>query len=265
MALTEEPKISDPRLLIDYLKSAGPAETINWEGLLARQYRRLLDSPRVIVDVGAHAGAHTSHFLNIGARKVVCFEPLPHLAEALKAKFADQPVEVHAVALNHEEGESEFVFNMTTPSESGLKQRVFSLAEEQRLQRITVQMRRLDSFALQDVDFIKTDCEGAELNVLSGGRDVVRRDRPFVSVEYGADGYAAYGLQQDALLIWAVENGYRVSDLFGNSLNDRGDYEYCVDKYYWDFLLIPEEKWQESSRRLHDGAREIIGNIRNLP
>jgi len=44
-------------------------------------------------------------------------------------------------------------------------------------------MTTLDSFAFDDVSFIKIDVEGAELDVLEGARQTVERHRPRLVVE----------------------------------------------------------------------------------
>lgn len=48
---------------------------------------------------------------------------------------------------------------------------------------IEAEMRTLDSFGFMDVDFIKLDCEGYELEVLKGGRETLERFHPCVIVE----------------------------------------------------------------------------------
>jgi hypothetical protein len=44
-------------------------------------------------------------------------------------------------------------------------------------------MYRMDSYAFAAIDFIKIDCEGFELDVLSGAVDTLRRCKPCVIVE----------------------------------------------------------------------------------
>jgi FkbM family methyltransferase len=241
-------------ILIDKLIQNGPSSAVNWEGLLAHQYKGLLRHPRLIIDVGAHVGAHAWTFLSLHPRKVECFEPIPYLASALETNLKGQAAKVHAIALSDEDGQSIFVLNVTMPSESGLKQREYSSSGKQELDAITVATSRLDRFEFQEVDFIKIDCEGAEIKVLRGASETIANNRPFMSVEYGRAGYSAYGLEKNALLEWAMQNDYVISDLFGNAMNDPQCYDYCVDKYYYDFLLIPAEQWSSKSAVLCAGA-----------
>lgn len=44
-------------------------------------------------------------------------------------------------------------------------------------------VKRLDDYDLQDVDFLKVDAEGADLLVLRGGIETIRRSRPVIILE----------------------------------------------------------------------------------
>jgi FkbM family methyltransferase len=46
-----------------------------------------------------------------------------------------------------------------------------------------VEMRTLDEFALDNVDFIKADCEGYEVFVMHGAVDTLKRCKPAIIVE----------------------------------------------------------------------------------
>lgn len=234
--------------LIDKLIDSRSALSVDWEGILAKQYTALLRNPRVVVDVGAHRGTHTFHFLNIGAGRVVCFEPIPDLAYDLSLALASYPAaELHNLALSDSEGVSHFVHNISAPGESGLEERVASALGEGERKIITVTVKTLDSFNLKDVDFIKIDCEGAELRILKGSKDTVMQNRPYISIEYGHGGYSVYGAEKSDLWRWALDTGYVVTDLFGNLFSEWAVYDYCVDKFYWDFFLIPREKIDRAS------------------
>jgi FkbM family methyltransferase len=226
--------------VLQALKSARANSTIDWEAVLAEQYRSMIPSGRTIVDVGAHEGLHTIEFAKIAAN-VVCFEPIPYLADKLRTLFSAQPnIVVHEVALSNASGRSQFALNCTTPSESGLIARLSYRSSK--LETIVVNIDCLDAYNLYDVDFIKLDCEGAEINILQGSKKTIMSSRPIISIEYGHAGYSVYGFQQEALLCWADNNGFIVSDLFGFPLQDRKIYDQCVDQYYWDYFLLPYER-----------------------
>jgi FkbM family methyltransferase len=72
-------------------------------------------------------------------------------------------------------------------------------------------------FAARDVmpDFVKIDVEGAELQVLRGMSDLIRRVRPRLLVEVHPRGLSAYGHAPGDLLSLLWEEGYEVSEVQG--------------------------------------------------
>lgn len=244
--------------LIAALEREFSSMSINWEGILARQYRRAVPKPRTAVDVGAHQGAHTAHFVG-WAESVVCFEPIPELAAQLRDKFRNFGVAVHEVALSNSVGEASFAINREVPAESGLQIR--KDADMAALVKVGVNVNRLDNYELADVDFMKLDCEGAELSVLEGAKATIARCRPLLSVEYGWAGYSAYGLTRSSLYEWSTAQSYTVSDLFGYLLDDPKIYLQCVDRYYWDFFLVPNERLPDIGERLRIGGSEVLREI----
>jgi len=57
-----------------------------------------------------------------------------------------------------------------------------------------VEMRTLDSFRFQDVDFIKIDCEGYEDFVLQGAEKTIRHNKPVIIVEQKPQHKDRFGL-----------------------------------------------------------------------
>jgi FkbM family methyltransferase len=246
--------------LIAALEQRFPSYSINWEGILAHQYAHCLDRPAQVVDIGANEGAHVAQMLLLHPRRVVCFEPIPELAAQLRLKFTQNPVVVHQCALSNAKGRRTFYFNHDVPPESGLELRKDSDVSH-RIEQIEVEVARLDDFDLQDVAFIKLDCEGAELDALDGAAETIRRSAPLISVEYGAAGYRAYGRAKSDLLKWALAHGYAPADLFGRSLARNDTFDACVDRYYWDFFLIPVARTASIEQSLRAGATAIFGNF----
>ena len=215
------------------------ARSIEWEQLLALQYRACLRQPRTVVDVGAYIGRHVDQLLQIGARQVVAFEPVAQLASDIRSRFGDADrLIVHEVALAAEPGSSEFFIDRSQPGASGM--RVRGDADRHVLYATQVAVDTLDHFGLSGVDYIKIDVEGAELLVLEGAHETLAASRPLVSVEFGRDAYQPYGLHRRSLLEWAEANDYAVCDLFGSPLSG-ATYDECVDRFYWDYLLAPAE------------------------
>ena len=61
------------------------------------------------------------------------------------------------------------------------------------------------------IDFIKLDVEGAELLVLRGATELIRRDRPAIVFETGPDDQNSMGLAgKELFLYFAKELGYSI-------------------------------------------------------
>lgn len=118
--------------------------------------------------------------------RVICFEPLADNADKIihNARLNGFGfIEVQRVALSQHDGEAEFLLSKSptwgrlatagaAPKQTGL---------------VRVAVRSLDSLFLQDglpkPDFLKIDVEGAEADVLEGGRNLLTVARPILVVE----------------------------------------------------------------------------------
>jgi FkbM family methyltransferase len=141
----------------------------------------LCDPRRIAVDVGANRGYFT-YFLSRRATLTHAFEPIPELAERLKADFPEKVV-VHNIALSDEAGEAVLRIPQNT-AQAGMAtlERDNALAGLQ-TREIRIQKKRLDELGLGPVGFIKIDVEGHEGAVLAGARQLLERDRPNLLIE----------------------------------------------------------------------------------
>ena len=131
-----------------------------------------------IIDGGAFKGETSFWFLSKGAGKVYAFEPDPNifsiLSENIKRnKAADKIIAVQKI-LSSRIG----TFSLYTASSGG------SATHEGGNE--TVQGTTLDSFVenegLDRVDFIKLDVEGAELEVLEGAAETIKKFKPKMAI-----------------------------------------------------------------------------------
>lgn len=141
---------------------------------------------RTAVDVGAHCGLWSMQLAK-GFWQVQAFEPVAAHRECFRANTIDLPgadITLHDCALGEREG---FVSIRTAPTSSG-DSWVDGAGD--------IPMKRLDSFELQDVDFIKLDCEGYELFALRGGEATLLRCKPCVIVEQKPGRAQKFGLPE---------------------------------------------------------------------
>jgi len=148
------------------------------DGRLTYQYhkyeaaRRFCTSRRVAIDVGAHC-ALWSFWMARDFAKLHAFEPKPdHVSCWTLNMEGVQNADLAQVALGPKRGT---VGLFTGASSSGNTYVVEG--------GTGVEMRTLDSYAFENVDLIKIDCEGYEVFVLEGARDTLERCKPVVIVE----------------------------------------------------------------------------------
>lgn len=138
---------------------------------------------RTAVDVGAHVGTWAQN-LEKRFETVHCFEPMPLHLECLE-KNVEKAV-IHKVALSDKPGKLAFTVGEASTGDTRVKRGV-----EGDIEAVT-----LDSFDLENVDFIKIDNEGYELFVLQGAVKTLQKWRPLLVVEQKPGKAEAYGLKR---------------------------------------------------------------------
>jgi FkbM family methyltransferase len=217
--------------------------SVDWERSLAINYAVLVGHGARMIDVGGKKGRHARIFCDkLAAQRIVIFEPNPRMIEILRERFTSMNVSIVPKAVGETPGRFEFLVNRENPGRSGFRAR----REDQGrswLERAEVEVVRLDDCSeLGNVNYIKIDVEGADLNVLRGARAVLARSRPVVSVEYGWGCYSLYGFRPESLYEFSRELGYTICDLFGNPFEGCKQWLACIDSFYWDYVLLPDER-----------------------
>jgi FkbM family methyltransferase len=150
----------------------------------------VLQEGMVFVDAGANEGLYSLFASRcVGASgRVFSFEPSQREFDRLGCNIQLNGLEnVHAVqaALTEKSGSVELnVARATHGGQNTLGEFAYQVSL---LRRETVSAQTLDGFAaefgLTRLDFLKMDVEGAELRVLEGSREVLRRLRPTILFE----------------------------------------------------------------------------------
>jgi hypothetical protein len=76
-------------------------------------------------------------------------------------------------------------------------------------------VRQLDSLGLPQVDALKIDVEGAELNVLRGAEKTINRDHPGILIEFSEDNTRQFGYEPGAIKDWLEARGYNTFQQVG--------------------------------------------------
>lgn len=160
-------------------------------------FHRALARPGTLVDVGAHDGAVAVPLSHLPGVTIVAFEPLPpafaRLQAAVRAAYGSIPP--HVRLCPEALGAAVGTVVLEVPVVAGAAQEQWAStvkdygamqAHDAGIESVTrylVPIVTLDGFGLTDVTAIKLDAEGAELEVLQGAMDTLRRCRPVLSVE----------------------------------------------------------------------------------
>lgn len=124
---------------------------------------------RTAVDVGAHVGFHAKKFAALFG-DVWAFEPIPSNYRCL---IHNAP-EVKAVMTALGDDRGDLSLSLVAPDNSG---------SWEKGEGTTVPVMRLDDYPLENVDLLKIDVQGMELEVLKGAEATVKRWKPLVIVE----------------------------------------------------------------------------------
>ncbi len=262
------------------LRTVLPWPMVAWcEGLYFAQFgeielrlvRHLCRPDRESIDVGANVGTYL-HAMKRHSRRVVAFEPVPWLAQALEKKFGPKVV-VEPLALSHESSTAQLhipvIDGTPVTGLSSLSQEVAGKTTVH--QDIAVQTRPLDEVYDGDAAFIKIDVEGHEESVLEGAHRTLERCRPSVLVE--AEERHAPGSVRRVQSFFR-RRGYRGYYVFRRRLapiesfdagrlqrsEDIADYTLGVsrarfDGYVNNFLFLPPGESQATLHRLQAALR----------
>lgn len=187
----------------------------------------------VCLDVGAALGLYTAELSRLvgPSGAVHSIEPLPfaHAAPSRLLGLRDRPtVRRHRVALGARSG----ALAMSVPLRNGrlVTGRSFltdgaaglgSNAEFDDHAEVVVPTCTLDEFrervGIGRVDFVKVDVEGAELDVLRGGVDLVERDGPVLLLEIEQRHLDRFRRSAGSVRDWLADRGYRMSTWDGTA------------------------------------------------
>ena len=137
----------------------------------------------VYIDIGALDG-DTSTSLIGDFKRIICFEPNPNEFSKLSDK-----VEKYNVALSDREGLTELVLpnGKKKPGHGSInrfsKGGISEGAGGDRIIFKDIPVKKLDSYNISDVSFIKIDTEGSELQILKGSVNTIKKYKPVLFFE----------------------------------------------------------------------------------
>jgi FkbM family methyltransferase len=197
--------------------------------------RRVCGEGSNCIDVGCHKGEILDVILKSSpAGNHFAFEPIPFLYKNLEKKYRLRNVQVFPIALSNENGRTSFNYVVTNPAYSGLKKRTYDRVNEKD-EIIEVKTARLDDLIPPGIkiSFIKIDVEGGELQVLEGGMEMIRKNKPVIIFEHGLGASEFYGSSPEKIFSLLNSLGLRVSLMDRWLRGEQGfDLEAFRDQFY---------------------------------
>ena len=163
------------------------------DGQLTYQYSKFqaamnfVKNVRVAIDVGGHVGMW-SRQLAKRFDAVHSFEPVEQHRACFALNVTAPNVMLYEVALGDKEGTVQIATSKGSSGDSYVNGSG------------DIPLVRLDSYPIQNVDFMKLDCEGYELFALRGGEELLKRCHPTIIVEQKPGRAQKFGLgEKDAV------------------------------------------------------------------
>lgn len=186
-----------------------------WDDVLRTAVLARVDRSSVVLDVGASVGAWTVPLARaLGpAARVYAFEPVPSNRARLEhAVSANRLTNVTVCALALGDGSKQvdmWLRSSVTGAATGTAAVVPTGTGH-----VTVTMRPMDAWAeraaLDRLDFMKLDVEGAELMVLAGAEKTVARFRPLILAEFDEYWMSTHRQSRADARQWAAAHRYRM-------------------------------------------------------
>jgi len=209
----------------------------SWTSLREHGYR-----PRAIVDVGAAGGKWTSQVLEIFPEaQFLMVDPLKENESALKALAGGHPnVRYWSGALGSHAGELDLHVH-------GNQSSMFTSEWGQGAEVRRVPLRTLDALAQElgfgEIDGLKLDVQGAELEVLAGATETLRRCKVVQVEVMFRQVYERAPLAHDIVRFFA-EQGFRIFDV-ASTVNRKDRALLQADLFFVkDDSLFTPEKWE---------------------
>ncbi len=181
-----------PKMIEKSVSKGGPAE---YQYQVRDRSMQYVKHNRVALDIGANVGLWSRSLVK-RFDTVIAFEPVAMFRECLLKNVVAKNLVVKTQALGDQDMQATMVLTQGNTGHTHI---------DPNKQGGDTQVIRLDNLKLENVDYIKIDCEGYEYRVLAGAKETIQRCRPVVVVEqkphdmYSQDygQHAAIALLQD--------------------------------------------------------------------
>lgn len=160
-----------PKMLKKSVDRGGPAE---YQLPVRKRSIELCSRRGTALDIGANVGLWGRDLVDNFA-KVVAFEPVAVFRECLEKNVVGDNFFISPLALGNHDTLATMIITEGNSGHSHLDPNTLGTGD--------VQVVKLDNLNIENIDYIKIDCEGYEYRVLQGAEQTVKRWRPIIVVE----------------------------------------------------------------------------------
>ena len=196
-----------------------------------------------IFDIGANIGDWSSAILEVSPEaEITIFEPNPNLYINLTERFKlNSNVGLEKLALNHQEDVISFYLNDSLDAH-GNNSIYNHYYLEPSSQKVEVKCVSLDRYCednnIANINFIKADIEGAEINLLRGASRMLQQKKiDFLQIEYNQTWIQANGSLLEVFEICKLNN-YSLYRIAPRGLIKISFYTYTLEDFVFQNLLM---------------------------
>ena len=124
------------------------------------------------VDVGSHVGFWSKDFTEL-FNHTYAFDPMPIVRECYEKNITKSNYTLYPYGLGSVNQKIKVLYY---PEETGN-------THASNEGNYEIEVRTLDSFNLEDIDYIKVDAEGYEIQVVNGAKNLIEKYKPFIHIE----------------------------------------------------------------------------------
>ena len=180
-------------LFLLVIKSMGYSNYGNHSQTGEKKFIELIkDNLEICLDIGANVGTYSKLLMDITQSSVFSFEPLDDAFKDLEKLAADDlyknRLKIYNIGIGEKNAQESIYYS------NDKSQLASFLADSNKLSFVSgknkfkkiVELKKLDDFNdVENVDLIKIDTEGYEMQVLKGGKNFILKTRPkFIQIEF---------------------------------------------------------------------------------
>lgn len=194
----------------------------NWrERYEIEVFNKIVKTGMVVLDVGANIGSYTVVAAKACGEKgkVYAFEPAPANLNILKknlkrnlTKKLQGVVEIVPLAVTSQKSQRTLYLDSLDPGSTSIFKKNIIVGDKV----AKVETTSLDEYfktKKQKIDLIKIDTQGSEEMIIKGARNVIKRDKPIIFMEFWPIGLRRAGYEPERLLAEVVKLGYEIENV----------------------------------------------------